>query len=293
MRKVLAAACFGLVLTVAGASSSDDSTPEGRAYFGLSFGGARAMPRDFHYGLRLDHDSRFIEGQAPAMMQLDFTTRGFNSAHVNGLNVIRPQYRLRQNDTGAEQPAEQPAEAPAEQPAEPPAEGVEEVPAEGGEEAAGAEQPGFFGRMWQGITGFFGGGDDEEEAPTETASTEPAPEDPAVEEVTEGVFLNFNAVDWGLLALGAVGIGYAVGEISNGDETDAGGTTTGGTTTGGTAGGTPLGGTPLGGTPLGLTPLGLTSTHIRDAMDRETLERIEWLDGGTGHMGDLEPHRAN
>src|SRR5687768_15258236 len=98
MRKVLAAACFGLVLTVAGASNPDEATPEGRAYFGLSFGGERGIPRDFHYGLRVDHDSRFGEGPAPALMQLDFNARGFNSAHVNGLNVVRPQYRLRQNE---------------------------------------------------------------------------------------------------------------------------------------------------------------------------------------------------
>jgi hypothetical protein len=278
MRKLIAAACIGLVLTVAGASSPDDATPEGRVYLGLSFGGDRAMPRQFHYGLRLDHDSRFVQGQAPALMQLDFTARGFNSAHVNGLNVIRPQYRLRQNDTAAEQPAEQPAEAPAEQPAE----GVEEVPAEGGE-GAGAEQPGFFGRMWQGITGFFGGGEAEEEAPTETAATEPAPEDPAVEEVSEGMFLNFNAVDWGLLAVGAVGLGYAVGEISNGEESETagGGGDGGGGDAGGDDGGGGLDICPL---PDTCIPYAPASRYEHDGIDPK---HQEWLDGGTGHMGDL------
>lgn len=276
MRKLLAAACFGLVLTVAGASSSDDATPEGRAYIGLSFGGERAIPRDFHYGLRLDHDSRYLEGTAKPLMQIDFTARGFSSAHVNGLNVIRPQFRLRQNEQPAQQPAEQPSEQPAEQPTE--------QPAEGGEGAA--EQPGILGRMWKGIAGFFGGGDDEpEETPTETAAAEPAPEDPAEEEVTEGVFLNFNAVDWGLLAIGAVGLGYTVGEVANGDENVAGGSTDGGAGAGADDGGGLLDGGLLdGGLPGGFQGERLIGNTARD------LEYQKWLDGGTGQMGDLEPH---
>jgi hypothetical protein len=292
MRKVLAAATFGLVLGVAGASNSDEHNPESRVYLGFSFGGQKIAPRNFHYGLRIDHDSRFLQAPVAPLMQFDFTPRGFNDAHVNGLSVIRPAYRLRQAEEPASQePAveevtsEPAAEAPAEEVSE-----VEEVEGEG--EAAAEGEPGFFSRTWAGVTGFFDGlfGGGEEEVAEDAAAPAEAPaETAAADDVTEGSFLNYSVVDWGLLAVGAVGLGFAVGEVSNSSDSDDPGATTGGTPTGETAGG--VGDTSVGGdTSLGgLTPLGLTSTHIRTELSRESRERLEWLDGGTGHMGDLEP----
>ncbi len=109
MRELLAAA---VALTVAGAVSPGEPAPESRAHVGFSFGGARIVPRDFHYGLRLDHDSRFVDGCVPPLLQIDFTRRGFNDARINGMNLVRRAPRLRQ----AEEPA--PAEAP-EAPVEP------------------------------------------------------------------------------------------------------------------------------------------------------------------------------
>ena len=269
MRKILAAATFGLVLGVAGASNPADQTPEARAYLGFSFGGERAVPRDFHYGLRLDHDSRFVERQLPPLMQFDFTRAGLNAARVNGMSVVKQQYRVHQaEEPAAEQPAEQPAEVPAE-----------------GAEAAPAEEPGFFSKTWSGITGFFGGGDEEEAPAEETAEAEPSEEAaPAGEEVTEGMFLGYNVVDWGLLAAGAVGLGFAVSEVSNSDDSGDPGT----------ASPPDPGITPDPGDQIPtILPANLTYGDRRGAFDFLPVERNmspeyqTWLDGGTGHMGDL------
>lgn len=127
-----------------------------------------------------------------------------------------------------------------------------------------------------------------------------------------GTFSNFTFIDWTLLAVGAAAIGYGIAEVVDQEDTPdpSGGATTGGGTTGTTTGGgttgTPLGGvlggtttgTPTGGTTTG-TPLGgvlggvLGGTY-RSALDvpgesRSSREYQEWLDGGSGQMGDLHP----
>jgi hypothetical protein len=264
MRKMIAAATFGLVLGVAGATAGDEMTPEGRAYFGMSFGGERAAPRDLHYGLRLDHDSRHsLEGglTPPPVMQFDFTPRGFSDARVNGLSVIKRQYRMGQD--------------------------------EGGEDVV--EEEGFFEGMFNSIGRFFGGlfGGDEEEETAEGV--------PGEEEVTEGTFMGYNTIDWATLAVGAVGLGFVISEVTGGDE-DANPQAGGGATAGG--GGCsienlpacePTGGSPIGGVlgaVAGATPTGLPAplvSMMRDGNSQEWRERLEWLDGGTGQMGDLEP----
>lgn len=282
MRKALAAATFGLVLSVAGASNYDDQNPESRVYLGFSFGGQTIAPRNFHYGLRIDHDSRFLDAPVAPLMQFDFTPRGFNDAHVNGLSVIRPAYRLRQaEEPAAEEPAvEEVTEEPA--PAAEPA--ADEVSAEEVEGEAGAEgEPGFFSKTWSGITGFFGGlfGGGEEEVAEEAAEpAEAAAETADADDVADGTFLNYSVVDWGLLAVGAVGLGFAVGEVSNSSDSDdpQGGT---GTTTGG---GTPT--LPIG---VSILPTGLNGQDYSGTVSQEMRERMEWLDGGTGQMGDLQP----
>src|SRR5690349_19497921 len=110
MRRLLAAA---VALTVAGAVSPGEPAPESGAYVAFSFGGARAVPRDFHYGLRLGHDSRLVDGCVPPLLQIDFTRLGFNDARINGMNLARRAPRLRQG----EEPV--PTEAPVEPPADP------------------------------------------------------------------------------------------------------------------------------------------------------------------------------
>lgn len=125
-----------------------------------------------------------------------------------------------------------------------------------------------------------------------------------------GMFSGFTAVDWTLVAIGAVGIGFAIYEVADGKDTpDAAGSSSssGGSSAGGNTGtttGTPLGGvlggttgtatgstgtttgTPLGGVLGGLG--GYTSTSA-SGDDRRSAEYADWLDGGSGQMGDLAP----
>ena len=294
MRKIITAATFGLVLGVAGASNPADQSPEARAYLGFSFGGAQNVARNFHYGLRIDHDSRYVDGQAPALLQFDFTRAGLAAARLNGMNVVSQKYLMRQAEEPAaeEVPVEEaPAEsAPAEEaPAEAPAE--EASAEEGAEGAEGAEPQGFFSKTWAGIKGFFGGSDEAEGAAEETAdagATEEPAEAAAADAgaTADGPFANYGLVDWGLLALGAVGIGYAVGEVSNAEETDTSG--------GGDPGTDPDPGIlPGGGTDPGILPSILADGYRSGAhdflpsVDNMNPEHQEWLDGGTGHMGDL------
>lgn len=126
-------------------------------------------------------------------------------------------------------------------------------------------------------------------------------------ESSPGAFSNFTFVDWTLLAVGAVAIGYGISEVvdqedtpdPSGGGTTTGGTTTGGTTTGGTTTGTPLGGLLGGGTTGGTTTGTTTGTPLGGLLGtfrttsqgadetRHSAEYQEWLDGGTGQMGDL------
>lgn len=126
-------------------------------------------------------------------------------------------------------------------------------------------------------------------------------------ESTPGAFSNFTFVDWTLLVVGAAAIGYGIAEVVDQEDTPdpAGGTTGGttGTTTGGTTGGllggllgggattgtttgTPLGGLLGGGLLGGVLPVN-HSTADALGETRSTREYQEWLDGGSGQMGDL------
>lgn len=95
-----------------------------------------------------------------------------------------------------------------------------------------------------------------------------------------------NFFDLTLLVGGIAGIGYLIYEVADNKDSPAPATTTGGTTgglLGGTTGGL-LGGTTTGGLLGGV--LGYTRTGELPA-DRD-LARQAWLDGGSGHMGDLQ-----
>lgn len=96
---------------------------------------------------------------------------------------------------------------------------------------------------------------------------------------------SWTAIDWGLLAAGIVGVGYAIAEVADSEDESndpAPGSTTGGSTTGDTTGGGTTGGTCIPGTPLCL-PF--------DARDGgrgfDSTAQVIDLDGGTGYMGDL------
>lgn len=215
MRKLLIAASVlaGLsVGAVASAANSDTMASQAKAYVNLGFGGNNSsLPSNFHYGLRLDHDSRMAarlgREALPAIMQVEFNAKnGFSSAKVNG------------------------------------------VP--------------FANR----VTRF-----DE-----------------------DGGSTTYSVMDWGLLAIGTVGLGFGIAEVlKTKDDSDPGTST--GTTTGTTGGGGLLGTGLLGGTDttgagglLGTGLLGFAGGAYADSVDAE---RQAWLDGGTGHMGDLNTAR--
>lgn len=107
-----------------------------------------------------------------------------------------------------------------------------------------------------------------------------------------GTFSNFTFVDWTLLAVGVTAVGYGISEVVNQKDTPdraAGGTTTGGTTTGGTTTGGTTTGTTTGTGLLGGVLGGYTSEADVLGDTRNTAEYREWLDGGTGQMGELSP----
>lgn len=297
MRRILAVAALALS-TFGVAMAAQDEATAGRAYLSFSFGGQKLAARDLHYGLRFDYDSRYAAelGQVPTapLMQFDFTRAGLAAARVNGLNILKPSYTLKQNDQ-SEVPAE--TEAPAEEaPAEEaPAEAAsgDAAPAEGAPaEAAAVEQPGFLSRTWTGVKNLFTFGGGAEEAATETASApaadtpaETPAEDPA--DVAQGIFMGYNAIDWGTLAIGVVGLGAIVSEVSNGKE--SGTVSSSGSGGGGSGGGCPAGQRP---NPLPppappCLPAFAGAQNGGAAEERRDPEHQQWLDEGSGHMGDL------
>lgn len=241
----IVAVTVGLVAAAGMAIAGGEATPETRAYLGFSFGGAPSSAQEFHYGLRLDHDSRTSGQNLPAIVQVDFTRRGMNDLRLNGLSAVRQQYRMRQ---------------------------AEEV----GEEMV--DEPGFFQKVGNWFGNLFGSSDGGE---ADVAAADDAADDAPVDDVpADGAFLGYNALDWGLVAVGAVGLGFIATEVVNGkDQAPATVTppppppTTLPTTTSTTLTTVVSGQNGIEGFLL-----------IPRAYDRE---RQEWLDGGTGQMGDL------
>lgn len=85
---ITAALCAASLFCAVQAASPDESLPEARAYLHFSFGGKSAVADSFHYGLKLDHDRRFVDSATPPLMQLDFTPQGFDRASLNGLPMV-------------------------------------------------------------------------------------------------------------------------------------------------------------------------------------------------------------
>lgn len=142
--------------------------------------------------------------------------------------------------------------------------------AEGEAEAAVAEEGGFFSGIGDFFSNLFGGG--EEEVAEEAAATEEA----AAEEVDgePGMFDGYSTGDWALLGVGVLGAGYLIAEAASSDDSDA----PQGSTTGSPQGGTT--GAPLGGV-LGILLVDKNKGY------GTSVEYKNWLDGGTGQMGDL------
>ena len=98
----LAAACIGLISAATTASAVDPlaNRPEAKAYLNLSFGAGADPLSSLRYGLRVDHGYRSALGDAPPIVQVDFSRQGFAFASMNGLPFA---YTLRQmNQDGDE-----------------------------------------------------------------------------------------------------------------------------------------------------------------------------------------------
>lgn len=237
MRKFLLATAVGAlsgVAMLAGAASPNETSSEARAYMNYSFGGdSKSMASRFHYGLRLDYANRFSQDVRPPLLRMDFDRAGLTQTQINGLSVVQ-RLRLNQNEESA--PAES---APAEE-AAPPA-----------EESAPAESS----------------------APESTQSSESS--DSSSSDGSEGGAssgTDYAIIDWGLIAVGAIGIGFVAAETLDTDESEAPPPADDGGGDGGTL---------LGTLNLGVSP---DRTGIYGEADHE---RQLWLDGGTGQMGDL------
>ncbi len=94
MRKLLVATtmCAGVVMQ-AQAANLDPYAPEMKAYVNFGFGAPKVKSLGLHYGFRMDHDRQYqaLVGRAlPALMQLDFTgASGFDSALINGQPFVK------------------------------------------------------------------------------------------------------------------------------------------------------------------------------------------------------------
>ncbi len=260
----ITAAGLGLIVSMAAVAAPDQQTPEATAYFSYSFGGVKTAPNKLHYGLRLDHDRFFVpaEQPLPPLMQLDFTRRGLGAISVNGLDVLRPAFRLKQN---------------------------EEI-----EDAEIAEEEGFFDSVGNWFGGLFGDDEDEgEELADDSASEASAETEVADAEQSEG----YDIIDWGLVAIGLTGIGFVVAEVLDGED-DPGQRPMGITAEGeacllglGDVECLPVCGPtppfPAGSCLPAQLQLVQTGGGRLYTKSQEAPEHLEWLDSGTGQMGDL------
>jgi hypothetical protein len=73
--------------------------PEARAYVGFGFDKPRDMTRPFQYGLRIDHDQRYLSQPLPPIARVEFDRDGFSSAALNGINMVQREYQLDQFGT--------------------------------------------------------------------------------------------------------------------------------------------------------------------------------------------------
>ena len=98
MRKFGVASVIALgagVAWIAGANPLDNQ-PEASAYLSMSFGGKTQAVQPLHYGLRLDHDRRYLGSTLPAIAKADFSAGALNSLGINGVNLIDSRMQLNQ-----------------------------------------------------------------------------------------------------------------------------------------------------------------------------------------------------
>lgn len=100
MRGIAFAALFSTLTGAAtlAIANPPQLSPEARAYLSFGFGAPASSQQHFHYGLRLDHDSRLRDELPAPIAQMDFTRQGFNHLRVNGVPVAQTVYQTNQTD---------------------------------------------------------------------------------------------------------------------------------------------------------------------------------------------------
>ena len=94
-----AAAMFATALPAA-AANYNEKQPEFKAYVTLKFDGRGQDAQQLNYGLRLDHDRRFLEAPRPAIAQLDFRAgqqAGLEKFQLNGAPLVERKAELNQD----------------------------------------------------------------------------------------------------------------------------------------------------------------------------------------------------
>ncbi|AXQ29864.1 hypothetical protein D0B54_14785 [Solimonas sp. K1W22B-7] len=94
-----AAAMFATALPAA-AADQNEKQPEFKAYVSLKFDGHGEAAQQLNYGLRMDHDRRFLDEPRPAIAQLDFRAgrqAGLEKFQLNGAPLVQRQTQLNQD----------------------------------------------------------------------------------------------------------------------------------------------------------------------------------------------------
>ncbi|PPE75372.1 hypothetical protein C3942_00275 [Solimonas fluminis] len=99
---IISAAAAALFATAGSAAAADynDKQPEFKAYFDLKFDGRGSDAQQLNYGLRMDHDRRFLEAPRPAIAQLDFRAgkqAGLEKFELNGAPLVERKAELNQD----------------------------------------------------------------------------------------------------------------------------------------------------------------------------------------------------
>ncbi len=99
---IISAAAAALFATASTAAAADinDKQPEFKAYIDLKFDGRGNDAQQMNYGLRMDHDRRFLEAPRPAIAQLDFRAgreAGLQKFELNGAPLVERKAELNQD----------------------------------------------------------------------------------------------------------------------------------------------------------------------------------------------------
>jgi len=92
-----AAALLGINLPAAAADLTEKQ-PEMKAYFTFNFDGRGTDAQQLNYGLRMDHDRRFLEAARPPIAKFEFRAgAGFDSFQLNGAPLVQRKNELNEN----------------------------------------------------------------------------------------------------------------------------------------------------------------------------------------------------